>query len=156
MSQDPTPFPSADFDGDAARPFVMPPPGPVVQWDRLPADLLDWKMADAELLVHWKPGLGDLETQGHLLATLLTVGIRDDLDLARELLDAIADVRAGRSEGSLHDCIEYNTVAVRPDAVWLHYGHAYPGRDLRAFPLDGMEDVLRRWAEVIRKYNGDD
>ena len=155
MSQD-TNLPAPDdFDGDAPRPFIMPPPGPVVRWDRSPMDLLDWDMADAELLVHWKPGLGDMEAHGHLLASLLSVGIRNDLDEARELLDAIVDVRAGRGEVSVHDCAEYNTVAVRPDAVWLHYGHAYPGQDLRAFPLDGMEAVLRRWAEAIRKYDGD-
>jgi len=155
MSQD-TNLPAPDdFDGDAPRPFIMPPPGPVVRWDRSPMDLLDWDMADAELLVHWIPGLGDMEAHGHLLAVLLSGRIRSSQARIRSMLDAIAEVRAGRTPAWVKYLGDSSTVAVRPDAVWLHYGHAYPGQDLRAFPLDGMEAVLRRWAEAIRKYDGD-
>ena len=66
MSQDPNPSPPTDFEGDAPRPFVMPPPNPMVQWDRSPADLLDWSDADTELDVYPKRGLGDLDTHARL------------------------------------------------------------------------------------------
>ena len=63
MSQDPPPD---DFDRDAPRPFVLPPPGSVVQWDFSPADLLDWRDTDTELHVRPKRGLGDLATHAYL------------------------------------------------------------------------------------------
>lgn len=155
MSQDPNlPAPN-DFDGDAPLPFVMPPPGPVVQWDTSPADLLDWSDTGTKLDVHPKPGLGDMEAHASLLEILLCGCIRDDLDLVQELLSAIADVQAGRVQLWLRGLWEVSTVAVRPDALWLHWGHFYPGDDLRSFPLNGMEAVLRRWAEAIRHYSGD-
>ena len=128
----------------------------MVQWDRSPTDLLDWRDADAELQVHPKRGLSDLQTHASLLAGLLTVGISDSPDLMQEVLDALAAVRAGRMESWVRKLIDYNTIGIRPDAVWVHYGHAYPGENLRAFPLDGMKAVLLRWAEVVRRYEGEE
>lgn len=153
MSQDPTPPLPADFDPDTPRPFVMPPPGPVVQWDHSPADLLDWRDAETDLHVHPKRGLGDLQTNASLLACLLSLGISGSQRLLREVLDAMAAVRAGQMESWVEELIEHNTIGIRSDAVWVHYGYAYPGKDLRAFPLDGMEAVLHRWAEVVQRYN---
>jgi len=153
MSHDPNPPLPDDFDPDTPRPFVLPPPGPVVHWDFSPADLLDWRDADTELTVHPKRGLGDLQTHASLLAGLLCCGIRSSQRLLREVPDALAAVRAGRMESWIRELIEYNSIGIRPDAVWVHYGHAYPGQDLRAFPLDGMEAVLDRWAEVVQRYN---
>lgn len=45
MSQDTNLSLPADLHGDAPLPFVMPPPGSVVQWHLSPADLLDWSDA---------------------------------------------------------------------------------------------------------------
>ena len=146
----------ADFDPDTPRPFVMPRPGPVVQWGFSPADLLDWRDAETELHVHPKRGLGDLQTHASLLACLLSLGINGSQRLMREVLNALTDVRAGRMDCWVRELIEYSSIGIRLDAVWVHYGHAYPGKDLRAFPLDGMEAVLHRWAEAVRQYDGDE
>jgi len=153
MSQDLNPLLPDDFDPDTPRPFVLPPPGPVVHWDFSPADLLDWRDADTDLHVHPKRGLGDLDTHASLLSCLLSGGISNSQRLLREVPDALAAVRAGRVECWVRELIEYNTIGIRLDAVWVHYGYAYPGQDLRAFPLDGMEAVLRRWVEVVQRYD---
>ncbi len=131
--------------------FILPPLGPALHWDHPALELLDWTDADTELAVYTAEG--DKEDDAFLLTELLRGYVSSSERLVQELLAAIADIRAGRAECRTKDLAGEVVVTVRPDAAWVWYEHAYPGKQLRPFPLDGMEAVLRRWAEAIRRYD---
>lgn len=127
----------------------LPPLGSPLHWDRSPLDLVDWEAADTELRAYMVEGS---DKDHAVLLTLLLDSISDYEDTLEELLNAIADVRAGRVECWTRDFSGDLVVTVRPDAAWVWDEHAYPGKQLRAFPLDGMDTVLRRWAEAVQHY----
>lgn len=151
-SDGPEPYPELVdvFDPDVPRPWDadLPPVGPPVAWEESPVDWFDWEPADTELEAPTpSPESG---RPGEALARFLQEAIYFDETAAADVLAAIEDVRAGRSELWVGE-LPIWVVVVRPDAVWVRLEDGYPGDGPYPFPLDGMATVIKRWAESIER-----
>jgi len=132
--------------------FTLPPPGPPLHWAQSALDLIQWNYADTELRAFMAGGDGRKD-YASLLCSLLDPGIGSSQRTVWRVVDAIADAKAGRAEIWSEELPDEIVVTVRRDAVWIYWDHAHPDKRLRPFPLDGMEAVLRRWAEAIQRHD---